>query len=443
MKLALTLLCSVLLMFAALNSARAEMLTFKQAVHIALKDNPAMKSSGWALKAQEQDVYGAKGNLYPKIWAEEKLMRTNNPTYSFMAKLNQENFTQNDFLIDSLNNPADTTDFQASINFEQPLFAPGVYAGIGMAGKELEAKKAEHKIEKEGVALNVIKAANMIRTAREYVNMARKGMEEATEHKRLAVLRYDAGLTLYSDVLRAEVAVKKAEAAAVRSESDLEVAKRTLGLVLGRTEPVDITEDRPLFPLNDLSVYLDASRSREDLRAMKLRRESSKQAVKKERSVFIPEAGIAGSYFLNDESSPFSPDAENYMLVGFVRWNLFDNSAFHKIKKAKAMAYQAEENLSGMEKNINFLVNKAYARVKEKMQNLSLAAASLNEAEEGLRLVSLRYENSLTPMVDLLDMQATLDGVRAELVSAENEYHNALADLYYQSGILLRTIDQN
>lgn len=443
MKPALTLLCSVFLMFTALNSAGAEMLTFEQALNIALKDNPKLRSFRWALKEREQDVYEAKGHLYPKIWAEEKVMRTNSPTYTFMAKLNQNNFTQNDFLIDSLNNPADITDFQTSINFEQPLFAPEVYAGIGMAGKELEAKKADQQIEREGVALSVIKTVNMIRTARAYVKAALKGREEAMEHKRLALLRYDEGLALYSDVLRADVAVKKSETAAVKAESDLEVARMALGLVLGRTEPVDIMEDDPVLPLNDLSIYLEASRSREDLRAMRLRRQSSRQAVKKERSVFVPEAGISGSYYLNDEASPFSPDAESYMLAGFLRWNFFDNSVLHRIKKAKAAAHQVEEHLSGMEKEINFLVNKAYSQVEEKKKKLSLAAASLKDAEEGLRLVRLRYENSLTTIVDLLHTQAMIDGVRAELAGAENEYRNALADLYYQSGLLLKTIDQN
>ncbi len=162
-----------------------------------------------------------------------------------MSKLNQERFTQEDFLIESLNDPADISDFQTSFSIEQPLFVPGVYAGINMAGKELEVKQAEYQRKKEEVVLNVIKTFHMVLSSKKYVEAAQKGTEDAQEHKRLAALRYDAGMGLHSDVLRAGVAVKKAEAALVRAESNLEVAGRALGLLLGRTGPVDVEEDNP------------------------------------------------------------------------------------------------------------------------------------------------------------------------------------------------------
>jgi outer membrane protein len=443
MRLTARFLFPAFLIFIFINTADAERLTLKQAIQTALEDNPALKSYRWTLQAQKEDVKTAKGHLYPKLKIEERYQRTDNPTYDFMSRLNQERFTEEDFLIESLNDPADISDFQTSFSFEQPLFVPGVYAGINMAGNELEAKQAEYQRKKEEVILNVVKTFHMIESAQKYVKAAQKGIEDAQEHKRLAALRYDAGMGLQSDVLRAGVAVKKAESTLVRAESNLEVAGRALGLLLGRTGPVDVEEDKPLLPLIDIGLYLDASAQREDLKALKLRYENSKQAIKMERSVLLPEAGVGGSYFLNDHNSPFSPEGESYILTGFLRWNLIDASVHHRIKKAQARVHEAEENLTGFENEIHFRINEAYIRVREKEQDLSLSEAVLKEAEEALRLVSIRYENSLAPMVDLLDTQAVVDGARAQLLEAENEYLDAIADLYYQGGILLKTIEQN
>jgi outer membrane protein TolC len=442
MKLTATLLIPVLL-FIFSNNAGAEKLTLQQAIHAALEDNPALKSYSWTLQAQKEDLKTAKGHLYPKFKIEERYQRTDNPTYSFMSKLNQERFAQEDFLIESLNDPADISDFQTSFSFEQTLFVPGVYAGINMAGKELEAKQAEYQRKKEEVVLNVVKTFHAILVSKKYMKSAQKGTEDAQEHKRLAALRYDAGMGLQSDVLRAGVALKRAEAMLIRAESNLEVAGRTLGLLIGRTGAVDVAEDKPVLPLIDLGVYLDASMQREDLKALKLRYDNSRQSVKMERSALLPEAGVGGSYFLNDHNSPLSPEGESYIVAGFIRWNLIDASAHHKIKKAQARSREMEEALTGFEKEIQFRINEAYIRVREKKQNQSLSEAVLIESEEALRLVSIRYENSLAPMVDLLDTQAAADGARAGLLEAENEYLNALADLYYQSGILLKTINQN
>ena len=383
----------------------------------------------------------SKGRLYPRFRIEEKFSRTNNPTYSFMSKLNQERFNQEDFGIDSLNNPDDISGFQTSISFEQPLFVPKLYLGIEMSGRELDAKKAEYNRKKEDVALKVIRAFLMVKTSGEYLRAARAGTKDAEEHKRIALARYDAGTGIYSDVLRAEVAIKKSEANMIMSESNLNIAKRALGLLLGRTEPVDITDDKPVFPIDSINVYLDAAKNREDLNAMRLRHDNSLKAVKLEKSVFIPEAGIGGSYNLYDHKRPFASEGESYILMGFLRWNLFDASQYHKISEAKAKARAVEEGLSGLEKEINFRINEAYTRVKEKERNLFLSRAVVKESEEALRLVRTRYENSLAPMVDLLDTQTMLDSARAELAAAENEYLNSIVALYYQSGILLEIMN--
>jgi len=291
--------------------------------------------------------------------------------------------------------------------------------------------------------LKVLRSFNGIKTAMEYLRAAGSAKEDAAEHKRIALARYDAGAGLYSDVLRAEVADKKAEAMVVRSEADLEISRRALGLLLGRSEPVDIEGDNPLSAVSDLSIYLDASKVRADLKALRLRYENSEQAVKLERSFFIPDAGIGGSYFYNDHKRPFSSEGESYIFTGFLRWNIFDVSSYHKIKKAEANRHEMEEDLSGFEKEISFRVNEAYARVREKAQNLSLSESVLTEAEEALRLVRIRYENSLAPIVDLLETQALLDAARAQLAEARNEHLNAVAELYFQSGIHIETIDHN
>ena len=52
----------------------------------------------------------------------------------------------------------------------------------------------------------------------------------------------------------------------------------------------------------------------------------------------------------------------------------------------------------------------------------------------------MRYENSLSPMIELLDMQAGLDGSRAGVIEKESAYKNAVANLWFQSGIILKEL---
>lgn len=431
---------SLVLILSVFNYAGAEKIGLEEAVDIALKDNTELKAYSWGIVSQEEDRRSVSGHLYPKIFVEEKVSRTDNPTYGFMSKLNQERFTQEDFQIGSLNDPDAITDYQTSISFEQALFVPKVFIGMGMSGKELEAKKAEYERKKEEVVLNVIKSFLSVHKADEFLKLARKAVKDAGEHEKLASVRYNAGTGLYSDVLRAEVLVKTSEADVIQGEGNLEVAKRALGLVLGKTLPVEINDERLVLPLNELYVYLESSKNRQDIRAFRLRSENAKKAVDLERAAYYPEAGVGGSYNMNDHSAPFSSEGSSYYVMGFLRWNLFDSSSNHKIKKARAGVNETAEHLAGLENMIHFRVNEAYTRVIEKEKRLALARAVLKESEEAVRLVRIRYENSLAPMVDLLDTQMVFNAARAGIVNADNDYISAISDLYYESGTLLKTI---
>ena len=418
----------------------AETLTLQEAINIALKNNSNLKAYYWSVQSQKEDYSAAKSDLYPKIRIEEKFTRTNNPTYGFMAKLNQERFTQEDFAVDNLNNPRDISDFQTSFSFEQPIFVPKIYYGINLARGELNARNKDLDRMKSEVTRNIVRSSLLIQTAKQFFSVSELALKDAQEHKRLAGLRYEAGLGLYSDVLRADAGIKNAEAEAARSEGDLEIAKRALGLLLGRNEPIDMVDEKPFLPLDDLTIYLDAAIQREDLKALNSRYENSVNAVKMERSIFLPEIGIGGSYLLNDHKDPFSPEGESYIFSTFLKWNLFDASLYHKVKKAEADANEIKQRLSGLEQEIQFRVNEAYIRIREREKTVSLAKTALADSEEALRLVRTRYENSLAPMVDLLDTQLMLDNARVRLIEAENEYMNSIVDLYYQSGMLLKSL---
>lgn len=98
------------------------------------------------------------------------------------------------------------------------------------------------------------------------------------------------------------------------------------------------------------------------------------------------------------------------------------------------------ENLTGMKKAVAYGLYSAQLGVEEAKANLELARQALKTAEEGTRLVKLRYENAFSPIVDLLDTQAVLDRARAGLVARENECKVAIFNLGWESGVILKDL---
>jgi outer membrane protein TolC len=359
-----------------------------------------------------------------------------------MAKLNQERFTAADFAIDSLNDPDTINNYKTVLSFEQPLFIKKAYVGLDMAGLSLKTSEMDLVRLRETTAFNVFQAYVNIIIAREYLDVAHKGVDDAKEHLRIAGVRYDSDLGLYSDVLRAKVAVADAEKGVVEAEKNVKVAKRMLGLLIGRNDSIDAAgEDIPSITLTDIEEYLGVAGDRADVKAMEMRYRNAKNAVKFAEADYYPMVGIGGSYELDDHAKPLGAEGKSWQVMAFLRVNLFDGlNRENERSKAVHGAHEAGEYLEGLKKKVDFEVYDAYYSVEEASKKYDLAMASKQSAEEGVRLIGKRYENSLAPMVSLLDSQTALDKARADVVAMHGMYYTALARLEFASGRLLKVL---
>ena len=89
---------------------------------------------------------------------------------------------------------------------------------------------------------------------------------------------------------------------------------------------------------------------------------------------------------------------------------------------------------------VSFQVDEAWLTLEEAKKNQELAQEELKTAEEGRRLVKVRYDGSLSPIVDLLDAQVSFDRARANRVARENEYKLAIAALSFAGGTILQDL---
>ncbi|MDA8169546.1 MAG: TolC family protein [Nitrospiraceae bacterium] len=409
----------------------------REAVETALKDNPRIKASTWGLKAVQEDVGIARSYYLPSLTFEDRYMRTDNPTYAFMAKLNQQRFTASDFDINSLNSPQAVNDFQGSVKLEQVIFSERAITGLRMAKLESKASGQDFERLREKVTQDVISAYLGVITSRHFADVAEQGVKDAGEHKRLATLRYNTGLGLYSDVLRAEAAQKEAERKLSAAQKANEVAKRALGLALGRSESVDAIGTGYKVTLEPIDAYYGGLEKRPDIQALETRTKNAENGVTLAKSGYLPEVGVGGQYQWNDHSSPLGAEGSSYMVNAFLRWSIFDGARReHQVSQARAKAEEARQYLEGLKKQARFQVFDSYKSVEEAQKSLDLANAELSAAEEGTRLVTLRYQNSLSPIIDVLDSQLMLDAARTGVVEAQNNLMEKFFNLGFESGMI-------
>jgi outer membrane protein len=418
-----------------------EVLSLQQALEKALQDNHQIIAFHNSLASQKEDIGIARSSLMPKLTLEERFLRTNNPTYVFMSKLNQGRFTAQDFDVAALNDPSTENDFQTSLSVFQPLLAMQASIGIDMSETAYAAKKEEYFRKQEEIILQVSQNYFMAQMAEEYINVAEKGVEDAKEHLRIAKVNFNNGLGLYADTLRASTAVTEAEQKLVSARKNYRIAQRSLGMLLGLEDSVSTTQENISLPLHDLEYYTSHARERRDIQSMQHHFENARNNLRMNEAAYVPTLGVGSSYQLNDKDIPFGSDGESWQVFALFSWELFDGTKRHHEKqKARYLIEETREQLERLMDGAAFQVFESFLSVEEAQKNAELAEASLATAEEGQRLVRLRYENSLSPLVDLLDAQVSLDQARADVIVRKKEEQLATLKLCFESGILFQEL---
>lgn len=437
-------LCAALLLFfPALLHAGQDTVTLREAIRLSLERNNLLKAARHRKDAAEHGVAASRGRYFPRIFFDETFSASNAPTRVFMMKLDQGRFSQNDFLINNLNHPSSTSDFRTAFTLEQPLFDPGIGYGTALAEKEAEEQGLAFGRRSEEVAFAVFTSYLEAQRARVMLSATEEAVRDAREHRRLARARNANGMGLKSDELRAGTFLAEMEQQHITARNNVVLAGMRLALAAGGRagESLDIAE--PLSPLSLGSEEFTtlALENRKDLKEAEKAVEKAGVGVKLAGSAFLPTLYGSAGYQMNDRNIPFGRDNDSWIAGANLRWELFDGPRrFDERARARSLEYSAREYLEYQRREVVFQVKESLLRREEAEKRLSIARSSLRDAEEAVRLVTRRFANSLSTLVDVLDAQTAFNRARASVVEHEAGYALATARVWYSAGIFLREV---
>jgi outer membrane protein len=427
------------------TTAFAETLTLREAIGRALKSNHLLQAAGLERRAAEEDVAVSRSRYLPTLSLQSGANLTTTPSRVFMMKLDEARINpETDFSRQTLNHPNPRGDFNTSLTLEQPLLDFGISTDAKIAGKNAESAALSLEARREETAFRVYLSYLQIRKAKAYADIADQAVADAKEHKRLAALRERDGIGLKSDELRAATELSEAEQRAVTAKNDLLLARMRLNLVIGGRagDAVDITEIPALSgPSSDVNLAPVAQVTRPELKIAQKTLEKGELGVRRAEVAYLPTIYGQASYQINDRDVPLGWDNDSWTVGVGLRWELFDgNRRRHEKNKAEFARDAAAALLEEERKEVALQVAESNLRRQEAGLKIDSARAALKAAEESMRLISLRFQNGLSTMVEVLDAESALNRCRANVVELENGLLAATGDVYYQSGIFLKEV---
>jgi outer membrane protein TolC len=272
---------------------------------------------------------------------------------------------------------------------------------------------------------------------------ADKAVVDARENMRLATVRTANGVGLRSDELRSRTHLSTVEQQQITAENNLTLARMKLALLIGlpvdRAYEISGFSEQIAVPGMSDQVISEALLNRVEIRQSQADLEKSGVALALAKAEYLPTVGAFASYQLNAKDAPFSSDNDAWTAGVSLKWSVFDGFRRNSERK-RALSGQsaAREMLESSTKEVTYQLQESYLRRSEAEKRLEVVRHSLSDAEETVRLLSKRYENSLATMVELLDAQTALNQARANLIESEAGYALACGRVYFMTGTFVK-----
>ena len=381
-------------------------ISVKDAVEIAVRNNNNVKISELDEKVANANYHQTDAVFLPQVTIRYTALSTNNPLNAFGFLLQQESVTAMDFDPAKLNNPGARQNYSAQVEAKLPLLNMDmIYARKGAKVQE-EVYKYKTERAKEYIEFEVRKAYTQLQMSYQARNTLQKSLSDVKQIHQSVSNFYNQGLVQKSDVLNAQVQVNTIETALAKAESNIQNTSDGLRLLMGLETSNDVYTTDSL--LQDISLYQDRELSsyRSDIMALNKALDATNLMVKSSKMAFLPRINAFGSYSLND-SKAFKFGNDSYLVGINLSWTIFSgNQNRSKMKSAQFQRDKMQEELNLHIKKEELELNKTKRDLNDSQIEINKQKASVEQADEALRILSNRHREGLASTTDLLMAQA-------------------------------------
>ena len=438
-----------LLLLVTASTCLAKPLSVADVVKLALEKNPVTREALHQLEAQKYREKYAFSQLFPNITFD----------YSYVH-LKEEPYAKFHYKFSNLGLPfpvkipsktkiGEHQDVKWGIQATWQLFT-GFY--LSTLRKIEKIGIDAYRYKQEAVRLNI---AHTARSAYYLVLIAQRNLETAEEsvkqlkaHLRDATNFYKNGLVPYNDVLKAKVALAKAEEEKTQAEEALNTAWVNLNIVIRNPDPFErhsLKEqlaENIVKKLPDIKqLYKIALSHRPDILAVKKAVEQAKLGIRLAKSRYYPWITVFSRYEQHGDNilannNDYS-NRENFMIGAKINFLIFDFfGRRYKVHEARSTYLAWESKLEEVEDRAKLEVQKAYADLAVALRNIETAKAAVAHAKEDLRITRLQYSQQIASSSDVIDSEKAYIEAKNYYYNALFQYHIALSKLALACGLM-------
>ena len=410
--------------------------TLADLVDFAERNNPDTRVAWEGAKARGAALHIAQSELYPAL-----------------AAIALSEVERDGVLFGSSFVRQTVATFGPAVQLDYTLFDFGARRGrIAAARAELAAADFAFNDTHRKIIFQVADTYYRLLNAKAQVSADEASLDNAKTVQEAAENRLENGLATLPDVLEARSATAQAEYDLQSARGAELIARGDLATVLGveptiaiRVQPLD---ELPAPEMNDDSVEALLTRAREqrpDMLQQLAGMQAAEGRVREARAAYYPsakfETTVRGQphYGWQQQLPPAQATGLNGAAAVRIDWTIFDGGARkNNLLRAQATRNQAAAQAQATADQIADEVWRSYSNVKTALRQREAATALLQAARQSYIAAVDAYGYGVRSLLDVTAAQRVLAQARSADVAARTAVLDALADLAFRTGDLVR-----
>ena len=325
--------------------------------------------------------------------------------------------------------------YQQYLSLSQPIYTGGKLK-LGNEISKDNLKLAELKLDKtkKDTVLSTVQAYIDVYDAISTLGVLQKSKEALDENYKIQTEKYKLRMVTKPEYREAERSIKAIEAQIVEQQGNIEIAKESLGILIGVSNPSSI-EIVPFGVEDNFTKTIDLSKDMEKLttqnteyKIAQKQIDISRKNTKLEKSSFHPTINGTLRYGTLQSQGKLKNVFETKNLssaagVTFT-WDIFD---WGKRKEDVSYAQKTEEiaevKLGQTLDQVKANMRKTYYQLQALEKSLEALKVAVESAEETYELEKERYSYNLITMNNLLDAEAKLRQSRVNYATSKLKYY--------------------
>ena len=432
---------SLLLLSAFLTASAQRVMTLQECIDSALTHNRALANAAIDIESASLQQKEAYTKYFPQIQASalafqafDKIIRGDGTIPAQIAAVIPAlaSYAGQKYSIREFSRA-----YNITLSAMEPIYAGGrIHTANDLAAVQREVSQLQYRLKEKDLRQKITENYWKVASIKYDLNTVAAAEKQVDEMYRQVELFVNTGVSTRNDLLRVSLRRHELQSTRLQLENGQKVLLLLLAQQIGMAgQEIDIVADTAAVTPPQ-SVYASPILSVENREELHLARQSVRAdslQARMERGKLLPtvSVGLVGyniglGGFSRAENDILKTNLTNGMVAATVSVPISDWwGGSRAVRRKKLALRQAKNDVIDARERLQVDISSAYSDLEVAYKQIDIARASVEQAEENLRITSLQYKAGIENLTNLLDAETLNRQAHNSLSTALASYHSA------------------